>query len=54
MITVNVKNHGDFDKALKVFRAKVRKAQILEITQRKAFYISPSEEKHRRRYKKSK
>lgn len=54
MITVNVKNHGDFEKALKVFRAKVRKAQILEITQRKAFYISPSELKHRRRYKRSK
>jgi ribosomal protein S21 len=54
MVIVNVRNHGDFDKALRAFKAKVRKAQILEISQRKAFYISPSEKKHRRRYKRVK
>lgn len=54
MVIVNVRNHGDFEKALKVFKSKVRKAQILEITQRKAFYVSPSEKKHRRRYKRAK
>ncbi len=53
MITVNVKNHGDFEKALRVFKAKVRKAQIMEIAQRKAYYVSPSEEKHRRLHKKT-
>jgi len=54
MVTVNVKNHGDFDKALRAFKAKVRKAQIMEITQRKAYYVSPSEQKHRRRHKRHK
>lgn len=52
MITVKVRNHGDFDRALKAFKAKVRKAHILEISQNKSFYLSPSERRHRRRYKK--
>jgi len=52
MITVNVRNHKDFDKALKAFRAKVRKSQVLEISQQKAYYLSPSERRHRQRFKK--
>jgi ribosomal protein S21 len=54
MVTVKVRNHGDFDKALKAFKTKVRRAQILEISQRKAYYISPSELKHKRKYRKPK
>lgn len=54
MIIVNVRNHKDFDTALKAFRAKVRKSQVLEISQQKSYYLSPSERKHRRRFKRTK
>ena len=49
MVTVQVSKYGDFDKALRVFRTKVRQAHILELANRKAHYISPSEKRHRSR-----
>ena len=52
MVTVDVSKYKDFDKALCVFRTKVRQAQVMELANRKAHYISPSEKTHRSRVKK--
>lgn len=49
MVGVNVSDYGDLDKALRIFRSKVRKAHILEMVNRKSHYVSPSEKRHRTR-----
>jgi ribosomal protein S21 len=51
MVSVNIADYESFDKALRAFRMKVRKAQIMEITNRKSQYTSPSERRHRMRHK---
>lgn len=51
MVTVQVSKYRDLDKALQVFRTKVRQAHVLELANRKAHYVSPSEKKHRSRGK---
>jgi ribosomal protein S21 len=54
MVYVNVSDQHDFDKALQKFKRKVRKAHILEIAQNKSYYLSPSERKHRNKYRRRK
>lgn len=52
MVSVNVSNYDSFDKALRIFRVKVRRSQIMKIVHRKAHFISPSEKRHRLRQRK--
>ena len=51
MVTVHVGAYENFDKALRAFNRKVRKAQILETWQKKSHYISPSQERHKAKIK---
>jgi len=52
MIKIDVKQYDNLDEALKKFKAKVRKAKIIEEVNRKAHYISKSELRHRQKRKK--
>lgn len=54
MITVSVDKNIPFDRALKLFSHKCRKAKIFQLMHEKSYFVSPSEKKHRRRRKKSK
>ena len=51
MVTVHVGNYDTFDKALRAFNRKVRKAQIIEICHKKAHYVSPSQLRHKAKNK---
>ncbi len=53
MIKIDVKKYDNFDEALKKFKAKVRKAKIIEDVNRKSHYISKSELRHRQKKKKT-
>ncbi len=53
MVSVNVSDYANLDEALRKFRAKVRKAHIFDMLNRKSYYLSPSERRHRRRYRKN-
>ncbi len=53
MVNVDVTKYQNFDKALRVFRTKVRQAHILELINSKSHYISPSEKRHRSRKQKA-
>jgi ribosomal protein S21 len=48
MITIIVKKDEPLDKALKKFESKVRRAQVYKILKQKSYYISKSEERHRK------
>lgn len=52
MVNVDVTRYPDLEKALRVFRTKVRQAHILELSNSKAHYVSPSEKRHRSRRQK--
>lgn len=51
MVTVHVGTYGDFEKALRAFNRKVRKAHILETWQKKSHYLSPSQKRHKAKIK---
>ena len=48
MITIIVKKDEPLDKALRKFESKVRRAQIYKILQQKSYYLSKSEQRHRK------
>ena len=52
MVGIHVSDYQNFDAALKAFRSKVRRAHIIEIANKKAHYVSPSERRHKERGKK--
>ncbi len=52
MVVVQVSDYANFDQALQKFKKKVRKAHILETAHKKSYYISPSERRHKNRYRK--
>ncbi len=52
MVNVDVSKYQDLEKALRVFRTKVRQAHILELINSKSHYTSPSEKRHRNRKQK--
>ncbi len=51
MVTVHVANYDNFDKALRAFNRKVRKAQIIETVHKKSHYVSPSQKRHKAKMK---
>jgi len=51
MVTVRVNQNESIDQTLKKFESKVRKAQIYKILRQKSYYISKSEQRHRKRSK---
>ncbi len=51
MVIVVVNQNESIDKALRKFESKVRRAQIYKILQQKSYYISKSEQRHRKRSK---
>lgn len=52
MVTVIVRKNDSLDKALRIFDSKCRKAQVFQIIRQKAYYVSPSEKRHKRRVRK--
>ena len=53
MVVVDVSKYKNFDKALQVFRTKVRQAHVLELLNSKSHFISSSEKRRRNRIKKT-
>jgi len=49
MVTVIVSKSDSIDTVLRKFEAKCRRAQIYKLVQKKSYYVSKSEQKHRRR-----
>ena len=51
MVTVDVSKYRNFDKAIQVFRIKVRQARVLESLSSKSYFVSPGEKQRRVRIK---
>jgi ribosomal protein S21 len=49
MVKVLVSKRDSLDKALRLFEAKCRKAQVFKILREKSHFISKSEQRHRKR-----
>ena len=49
MVSVNVDKYDTLEKALKVFKSKVRKAHIIELSNQKSYFVSRSEKRRRRK-----
>ncbi|MFC2088593.1 30S ribosomal protein S21 [Calditrichota bacterium] len=54
MIIVNVDKNIPFDRTLRLFSLKCRRANIFRLMHEKSFFVSPSEKRHRRKSKKTK
>ena len=53
IFTVKVNKNDSLYKALKIFEAKCRKAHLFKIVQQKSHFISKSEQRHRRKHRRS-
>ena len=49
MVTLIVNKNDSIDKIIRKFELKCRRAQIYKIVQKKSYYISPSEKRHRKK-----
>ena len=49
MVTVIVKKNDSLDKSLRIFDLKCRKAKVFQQLRKKAHYVSPSEQRHRKK-----
>ncbi len=54
MVVQIVNKHESLDSALRKFEAKCRRAQIYKLVRQKSYFVSKSEERHRKRSRRTK